>query len=445
MNNIHTLTTWKLLSLSIFGGTFYAFAFLTSILGPVSYLENSFGQQQEVESSNSCIKYDSEEKIITITCKSANLTDIDNQLKDPNILHRKIAVDGYDTGHVWLLNAGIVVTQDALLYINSTDTSWLKITPEETTTIANGIQVHGSLKIDSVKISSWDQEKNDYVEFEVLHKPREEGAKTDYDTVARPYIRVESDATGITDITNSELAYLGYEEEDDNHGRSGLLYYGGNGSTVKGNHIHHLRMGFYSSGVGNVVLEDNHVHHNYMYGFDPHTGTHDTIIRNNTVHDNGAMGIICSLDCYNILIEDNEVYNSFGSGIMFSRNMYDSVARNNYVHNEDQCIFVSASHNNQIYNNTVSNCGNGIYLRSESSNNNIYDNTIKNTEKGLLINTDASDNNFKTNTIINATELGISENEDAGSDNTFADNTLVNAKLSNAEEEEEEEEDIEGD
>ena len=82
------------------------------------------------------------------------------------------------------------------------------------------------------------------------------------------------------------------------------------------------------------------MHHNYMYGFDPYTGTHDMIIQNNTVHDSGAMGVICS-ECYNILIEGNEVYNSFGSGIMFSRNMYDSVARNNYVHDEDQCIFVS--------------------------------------------------------------------------------------------------------
>jgi hypothetical protein len=81
--------------------------------------------------------------------------------------------------------------------------------------------------------------------FEVLHKPRDEGATTEYDTVSRPYIRVAGDATGTTDITNSELAYLGYEEEDDNQGRSGLLYYGGDGSTIRNNHIHHLRFGFY--------------------------------------------------------------------------------------------------------------------------------------------------------------------------------------------------------
>jgi hypothetical protein len=76
---------------------------------------------------------------------------------------------------------------------------------------------------------------------------------------------VASDATGTTDITNSELAYLGYKDPDDNQGRSGLLYYGGDGSIIKNNDIHHLGFGFYSSGVGNITLEDNLVTHNYMY------------------------------------------------------------------------------------------------------------------------------------------------------------------------------------
>ena len=156
------------------------------------------------------------------------------------------------------------------------------------------------------------------------------------------------------------ISYYGSDRENDEDDNSIDISDDARGqqqgtSILKGNH-HHNRFGFYSVGIGNMVLEDNHVHHNFMYGFDPHTGTHDMIIRNNTVFDSGAMGIICSLDCYNILIEDNEVYNSFGSGIMFSRNMTNSIARNNYVYNEEQCIFVSASHNNQVYNNTVSNC-----------------------------------------------------------------------------------------
>ena len=434
MTMLHILIYVIIFTFLIFGSQVNAIAILS--------LSTSEREEQPTPPS-SCVTFDSEERVITITCRSINLTEINTVLKDPDVLRRDEAVE-----NGWILNAGIIVTADSLLYINSTDTSWLKIIPDEETSIANGLQVHGNLKIDSIKISSWDPETDDYVMFEVLHKPREEGAKTDYDTVARPYIRIASDSTGTTDITNSELAYLGYEDPDDNQGRSGLLYYGGDGSIIKNNHIHHLRFGFYSSGVGNITIEDNLVAHNYMYGFDPHTGTHDMIIRNNTVYDSGAMGIICSLDCYNVLIEDNEVYNSFGSGIMFSKNMTDSIARNNYVHNENQCIFVSASHNNQVYNNTVSNCTNGIYLRSESSNNEIYNNTIRDTNQGIYVNTGASDNEFKSNTIINATELGININEgddddDAGSNNALLDNVLVNAELADTQEEEEEEEEEE--
>jgi parallel beta-helix repeat protein len=118
--------------------------------------------------------------------------------------------------------------------------------------------------------------------------------------------------------------------------------------------------------VGGLVLEDNHVHHNYIYGFDPHSGSHDMIIRNNTVHDHGVMGVICSQDCYNITIEDNEVYKSAGSGIMFNRNMSDSVARNNYVHNEDNAFFYL-----NLYNNTITSSKTGLGIRGAGSENKI--------------------------------------------------------------------------
>ncbi|HKG70866.1 MAG TPA: right-handed parallel beta-helix repeat-containing protein [Nitrososphaeraceae archaeon] len=410
---------------------------ISALLLPLSY-----GQQQNaIDSPAPCITYDSTDKIITITCDSARLTDIDNQIKDANILHKETAAGdgGDDHGGVWLLNAGIVVAEGATLYINSTDTIWLKIIPDDETT-ANGIEVYGSLKIDSVKITSWNPATNDYVKFKVKKIPPDEGEEAPYDKIPRPFIRVEHGATGTTDITNSELAYLGYEVTEAGGGGSGLNYYGGDGSIIRGNQIHDNRFGFYSAGVGGIILEDNHVYDNYMYGFDPHTATHDMIIRNNTVHDSGTMGIICSLDCYNITIEDNEVYNSFGSGIMFSRNMYNSVARNNYVHDETQCIFVSESNNNEIYNNKVSYCSNGIYLKAESSNNNVYDNTIINaTSNGILVNTGSSDNTFTSNTIINATELGINVEDSDSVNNRFENNNLINSKA--AEEEEEEEED----
>ena len=71
-----------------------------------------------------CITYDSSTKVITVTCNSASLTDIDNQLNDNTILDKE---EQQSNNGVWLLNAGIVVADKATLYINSTDTTWLKI------------------------------------------------------------------------------------------------------------------------------------------------------------------------------------------------------------------------------------------------------------------------------------------------------------------------------
>src|SRR5829696_9260435 len=364
-------------------------------------------------SSVPCITYDSTTNFITVTCNSASLTDIDNQLNDNTILDKG---EQQSNNGVWLLNAGIVVADKATLYINSTDTTWLKINADGDS--EHIIEVYGNLKIDSVKITSWNPKTNDYAKIPAYDEDKE--------PELIPYIIVEGEATGTTDITNSELAYLNY-----------LSYYAGDGSVLKGNDIHDLWFGFYSSGVGDIIIEDNHIHDNTIYGLDPHTETHDMIIRNNVVHGNGGIGIICSLDCYNITIEGNEVYNNADSGIMFSRNMYNSVARNNYVHDEVKGIFVSASHNNEIYNNTVSDSGDGIYLKAESSNNNVYDNTIINaTSNGILVNTGASDNTFTSNTIINATDLGINVEDSDSVNNRFENNNLINSKAAEEEEEE---------
>jgi mannuronan 5-epimerase len=218
-------------------------------------------------------------------------------------------------------------------------------------------------------------------------------------------ITIEAGATGTMDITNSEIAYLGYEAGY-GAGRTGLRYEGGDRSIVKGNNIHDLWFALYSRGVGGLVVEDNHVHNNGHYGLDPHTGTHDMIIRNNTVHDNGSTGIICSLDCYNIMIEDNKVYNNTKWGIMFSRNMSDSVASNNIVSNELRGIIVSESHNNEVYNNTVSSSGSGIEVDEDSYNNIIHDNTmidIPNPSDALFVEDGAAEQNrFYSNVLFDA-------------------------------------------
>ncbi len=354
---------------------------------------------------DNCISYDEDEKLITITCTyPTNLTDVYNKLQSPDLL--KVENESKVFKKTWILNSAILIEKGSTFVIDNSDTKWLKILAGDKADnddrndkkAAHSILVDGSLVIDSVKISSWDPQSNDYVKFEFEILPDREREHTGIDAVPRPYIRIDDETTGTTNITNSEIAYLGYECGG---GCSGISYYGNNGtSVIKNNEIHHNRFGFYSVGVGNMILEDNHVHHNFMYGFDPHTATHDMIIRNNTVHDHGAMGIICSLDCYNITIEDNEVYNSAGSGIMFSRNMYDSVARNNNVHDEVKCIFLSQSHNNEVYNNTVSNCeSQGIYLYHNSVENKVYNNTLINATEGIEFSDDSFDNIVEDNII----------------------------------------------
>jgi mannuronan 5-epimerase len=341
--------------------------FSQSVSASITDLSSSSDTSDSSSSPNvtsECVTFNSEERMIEINCKTTNLTQIDNQLKNPDVIHKDVNID-----KGWVLNAGIIVAENAILYINSSDTSWLKIVTDGET--AYPIYVSGSLEIDSVRISSWNSNTNNYTSSLDSHRNGEDV----HIGTPRPYIIVSDDATGTADITNSELAFLGYESGYEG-GRTGLRYEGGDGSLVKGNNIHDLYFGFYSKGVGGIKIENNYVHDNIHYGLDPHTGTHDMTIRNNTVHDNGSIGIICSLDCYNITIENNVVYNNTKMGIMFSRNMTDSVARNNSVSNEDRGIVISESSNNEIYNNTVSDSESGIDLDEDSFSNNIHDNII---------------------------------------------------------------------
>jgi mannuronan 5-epimerase len=343
--------------------------------------------------NESCVSYDPSSRTITIRCKPTNLTDIDNHLNDDSVLDKQ-------ANGIWLLNAGITIDKGAVLNIDSRDVKWLKIIADGRT--AYPIDVSGSLKIDSVKVTSWNPQANDYA----ISNGTRVLVGNKYEVSAgepRPYITVGNSATGTTNITNSEIAYLGYESGIGG-GSSGLRYAGGDGSIIMNNNIHHLYFGFYSSGIGNIIIENNHVHDNGHYGLDPHTGTHDMIIRNNTVHDNGSIGIICSLDCYHITIEKNIVYNNVNRGIMFSRNMYDSVARDNVINTEPKAITISESHNNEIYNNTISNSVSGIDLDKESLNNAIHDNTVivnqQQSSKAISVESGAEKNNILYSNII---------------------------------------------
>ncbi|HEX6294358.1 MAG TPA: right-handed parallel beta-helix repeat-containing protein, partial [Nitrososphaeraceae archaeon] len=398
-------------------------------------------EESESEEGKKCISYNKSEKLISITCKHANFADVTKEITDPNILKYESKVTTTTTNNtiesnnnekVWLLTTDLKVEKDALLDINSNDVTWLKIIPSKKS--PNVIEVDGSLKVDSVKITSWNPETNDYVYFSDSVKK----AELQYKKELRPYIKVNTGATGPTIIQNSELAYLGYSCS----GCGGVTFNGGENSILKNNDIHHIYKGFYSKEMGHMLIEGNRVYGNDKYGIDPHTGTHDMIIKNNTVYNNGNSGIICSLDCHNITIEGNEIYNNgnngTGRGIAFSINMYDSVAKNNYIHHQNIGIGINGeSHDNKVYNNKISDSKVGINTIEKSSNNNIYNNTILNSINGIVVDSGASDNEFHFNKIVNLTESGIlNVKGDPGLTtvvgNTFENNKLINSKVNTA-------------
>ena len=373
--------------------------------------------------SDDCINYNPSTRTITVNCgNSVRLTDIDNKLHDSSVLAKQSP-----TG-TWFLSANLVISKGATFHIDSMDTKWLKINSKVDRSggpkigPAYIINVFGSLKIESVKITSWDPTTNYYA----ITNGSRTGSGLFIFGAPRPSIVVENNATGTTDIANSEIAYLGYEQGKHKGGSGLSYYYGGDGSVIRNNDIHHVYFGLYTFGVGHMIIENNIIRNSGHYGLDPHTGTHDMIIRNNTVYDNNGSGIICSLNCYGILIENNKVHDNAGDGIDFSRNMFNSIVRNNIVYNEPSGIFVSQSHNNQIYDNTISNSGNGIYINSGSTNNKLYYNTMFNSKShAILITNGSSGNIFTYNKIVSSTAQGLKIDQDSTSKNTFSNNQIV--------------------
>jgi mannuronan 5-epimerase len=153
---------------------------------------------------------------------------------------------------------------ETTLTINDT---WLKIESYYLAAVdkedihPHNIEVYGALDVDNATITSWNSSRH-YHERQ-YHDGR----------IPRPYIIVRENA-GASSITNSELAYLGY-----NNSRSqDLNFYGGDNTNVTNNKIHDLWYGFYFDHLGYTRIEGNLVYNNTIYGIDPHTGSHDMIV-----------------------------------------------------------------------------------------------------------------------------------------------------------------------
>lgn len=428
MINLIDKKLWK-----VFYAIIFASFFLSMFISTIPYYYQIIEAEEKIditkqqEMKDKCIKYNESKNLISITCKNITFADIssNSQLQDSGIIIQQkqkqqsspSITRNNNEEKIWLLNAGIKIEKETSLDIKSKDVTWLKIISSKN--IPNAITVDGSLKVDSIKITSWNLETNDYIKFPKDAKYNE----ALYAKVSRPYIKINTDATAPTIIQNSELAYLGYSCS----GCGGVTFNGGENSILKNNDIHHIYKGFYSKDMGHMLIEGNHVYENEKYGIDPHSGTHDIVIKNNTVYNNYAAGIICSADCYNVVIEENKVYNNghgnFERGVAVSKNVYDSIIRKNIVYDEDICISIGRdSHHNKIYDNILSNCLNGVNVTMNSFNNEIYNNKIEKVDYGLVVDDKSNNNVFHFN-IVTDVKIGVKFEDKTTKGNVFANNT----------------------
>lgn len=346
-----------------------------------------------------CVKYDASTRLITVTCKSANLGIVENVLRNPEILRKER--DGS-----WLLNANLTIADGADFTIDSNNTKWLKINSTSSRN-AYHIDVIGNMKIDSVKITSWNTTSNNYT-------------KSD-GTIHRAAITVPAKATGKLNIKNSEIAYLGYGPSL----RRGISYFSGNGSILENNTIHDMWYGFYSKGFSNARIVNNNFYSNSKYGLYFSNESLGSVVENNYVHDNHGPGIVCSFECNNMSITGNRIGGNSLFGLVLSRNVADSKINNNIIQQEPSGIFISESHDMKIQNNTISKIAYGINAKKGSYNISISNNSIHDpTNMGILIQDKSSGNELSHNIVLNPGKYGICV-QDNGKGNSIMKNIII--------------------
>ncbi len=344
-----------------------------------------------------CANYDQDRRIIIIV-HECTLSEVHDIIDNDNILKKETS------GDTWLLNSSILVSEGALLTIEATEAKWIKINSEGKSIISmepvtsgsfnesspHFIQVFGRIDLLGVKITSWDPSRNNYT----FQKP--DGS------VSRPYITVGSGA-GPSHLENAEVAYLGFNSSR----KQGLSFYGGDYSTLKGNRVHDLWYGFFSTNVGHLVLESNTVFDNKRYGVDPHLHSHDMVVKGNHIY-NSRIGLICSLECSNILFEGNLLENNQEVGLMLSRKAINSTVKYNNISSSNVGLAISESHSNTVTRNLITKSNIGLSVTNNSTRNVLTINSITDPlQCGIRVSLGAKNNTIEANFVEGFNRSGI--------------------------------------
>ena len=373
----------------------------------VSFLsvnQSRTGEQEIIPKSNSfCVNYDNRTMTINICGGKMDMTALHSIVNNSKILNQTSPKN-------WFLNANILIAKGATLFVNSTDTDWLKI--NSTAGTAYSISTKGNLLIDNTKISSWNFTNKSDTLLNSKAQPR-------------GYLVVPWDGTGHMNITNSNLSYLGYGGGTNTWG---ISYYAGDGSIISNNSFSFNYRGFHASDdASNIMLVNNTINNSYQHGILAHINSTNLQIYNNAIHNNANHGVFCSELCKNILMKNNSVYNNTGNGIFLNRLTVGSEIENNTIyHNGDSGIRVSNSSRNVIANNTIEGNSFGVIITQSSYNNSIHHNMINGSDlNGIYLYENSNDNTFKNNTIIESIGNGIYVQGKGTSNNTFIKNNVT--------------------
>jgi hypothetical protein len=151
----------------------------------------------------------------------------------------------------------------------------------------------------------------------------------------------------------------------------------GDNTTIRGAFVHHNgQLGVTAAGSVNLLMEDSEIAYNNIAGFRwaweaggvKVTNSTGVVFRGNSVHDNIGPGLWADIDTVDALYENNHVADNDGPGIYHEISgravvRYNVVERNG---SDDSSwlwgagILVAASSDVEVYENTVTDNGNGI-------------------------------------------------------------------------------------
>jgi parallel beta-helix repeat protein len=352
--------------------------------------------------NNSCINYYNVNRTINLCGGSTDLSMINRIINRSDVLNKT-------SDKNWTLDANISIADGATLFINSTDTMWLKISSSPSR--PHSIVAYGNLIIDGTKISSWNASGN------------REGvlATNGNQSVPRSYLLKPQLGTGQMNITNSNISGLGFKSLKDTWG---ITYYSGAGSIIENNTIHSNFRGLHLAGnVSDILVSNNTILNSTQHGLDL-LRVRDIEILDNNISSNNEHGIFCTRECEKAFLRSNIVYDNVKSGIVLGFATTDFVVDHNILQsNNGSAIAIRNSSRNTVANNIIEQNGLGVAISQNSTNNSVVNNSISNSNAtGVLLNGHSKNNTIEKNLIQHSKGAGI--NVDSAFDNNIIRNQI---------------------